>query len=71
MGKEETLLITFEVAARLGVSSARVRQLADAGKLPQVRTPSGHRFYRLADVERLAEARLRAKAGVPSIDRAR
>jgi tetratricopeptide (TPR) repeat protein len=31
MANRETFLVTFEVAARLGVSSARVRQLADAG----------------------------------------
>jgi excisionase family DNA binding protein len=37
-------LRTAEAAVRLSISEARVRQLADAGKLPYVK-PTGGRIY--------------------------
>lgn len=37
-------LPTAETATRLSISEARVRQLADAGKLPHVK-PTGGRIY--------------------------
>jgi len=47
-----------QAANRLGISTQRVRQLADAGQLAHVRTPLGRVFTR-ASVERLAEERRR------------
>lgn len=58
MGEIEIQLLTpAEAAQRLGVGSARVRQLADARQLPAMRTLSGRRLFRREDVERLARQR--------------
>ena len=54
----ETLLTRGQVAALLGVSPERVRQLAAAGTLPSQRTPLG-RLFRLSDVETFAGTRHR------------
>ncbi|MFY2562946.1 helix-turn-helix domain-containing protein [Corallococcus terminator] len=43
----------------LGLSSDTVRVLCDKGRLPALRTMSGRRLVRRADVERLAEERRR------------
>ncbi len=53
------LLMTEDVARELRVSSARVRQLANEGKLPTTRTVGGKRIFCLSDVEKLAEERSR------------
>ncbi len=45
------LMLTFEVAKRLGVSSNRVRQLVVEGKLPATITETGRRVYHRTDVE--------------------
>jgi excisionase family DNA binding protein len=54
----ETMLTRGQVAALLGISPERVRQLAAAGILPSQRTPLG-RLFRLADVEVYAATRAR------------
>jgi excisionase family DNA binding protein len=51
------LLASKDVSEILGVGPDRVRQLADEGRLPYVRTKSGWRVYRKEDVERLAAER--------------
>ena len=51
---------TAQAARLLGLSEQRVRQLADAGELPSMRTPLGRLFDR-GDVEALAEAREQAQ----------
>jgi len=56
----DELLSSGEVARRLGISAERVRQFAQAGRLPYVRTPLG-RLYRSADVERLLAERMGRK----------
>jgi excisionase family DNA binding protein len=50
-----------DVARRLDVVPERVRQLADRGALPTVRTLSGQRLFRLSDVKRLADERGRGR----------
>lgn len=44
-GEGETLLRTAEVARKLQVSTRTVLAWAQAGKLPSVLTPGGHRRY--------------------------
>jgi excisionase family DNA binding protein len=51
------LLTTHEVARLLNVGTARVRQLADLGRLRATRTACGWRLYDPADVRRYLEAR--------------
>jgi excisionase family DNA binding protein len=53
---EDSMLSRGQVAALLGLSPERVRQLAAAGVLPSQRTPLG-RLYRLSDVEAYAKSR--------------
>jgi DNA-binding transcriptional MerR regulator len=50
-------LTTAAVARELGVSEARVRQLANAGRLPTRRTVAGHRLYSQDDVARFRSER--------------
>ncbi len=50
-------LTTQDVARRLGVASATVRQLANSGKLPTMRTYGGQRLFKDCDVEQLARER--------------
>jgi excisionase family DNA binding protein len=52
-----------EVARALRCSGEYVAALAKSGRLPSVATPNG-RIYHRRDVERLAEARRAAAAGV-------
>jgi excisionase family DNA binding protein len=49
----DQLLTPGEVAARFGVGLTTVARWADSGKIAAVRTPGGHRRFRLADVEAL------------------
>lgn len=51
------LLRTSDVALRLGVIAVYVRQLADAGKLPVLKTVGGFRLFRSEDVEKLRRQR--------------
>jgi excisionase family DNA binding protein len=56
------LLRTTDVALKLGLSAAYIRQLADSGKLPVQRTEGGYRIFKDDDVERLlAERRLKRR----------
>lgn len=59
---DDVLLTAVDVGRRLGVTSDRVRQLADAGALRFVRTASGIRLFASAEVERLR----RERAGCPA-----
>ena len=43
-----------QVAARFGVSVDAVRKWGETGRLPEYRTPGGHRRFRAQDVEALA-----------------
>ena len=53
-----------DVAAALGLSTSRVRCMADEGKLRiAALTPRGLRLFDPADVERLKVERARAKPG--------
>jgi excisionase family DNA binding protein len=56
-----SMLSPSQVARLLGVSSQRVIQLANEGKLPCERTPLGRLFDRV-DVERLARERAKRRA---------
>ncbi len=51
------LLGVADAATKLGLTPARVRQLADQGSLPSFRTTSGVRIFRERDVERLIAKR--------------
>ncbi len=76
----ETAIGTAQAARILGVSEGRIRQLADAGRLPFVRGPHG-RVFALGDVENLAvdrrvaarqgTTRERRRLGLPAGGRAR
>lgn len=50
-----------QAARRLNLSAQRVRQLADAGRLPVERGPYGVRLFDCEAVERLAEERTRGR----------
>jgi excisionase family DNA binding protein len=52
----EALLRTTEVARRLGVSARAVLVWAQAGKLPSILTPGGHRRYPAQGVEQVLQA---------------
>jgi excisionase family DNA binding protein len=66
MDTTQRLLMTGDVARRLGVSSDAVRRWAKQGRLPAIRTMagarSGFRLFRLRDVESFAVARERRAA---------
>lgn len=47
----EHFLTTLDVAQRLGKSPETVRYYERTGKLPAIKTLSGQRIFRLADVE--------------------
>ena len=66
MGKED-FLTTLPAARRVGIGPERLRQLERAGRISAIRTSSGLRLFRQADVERLAAERAakRDKAGEP------
>ncbi|HXE73652.1 MAG TPA: helix-turn-helix domain-containing protein [Candidatus Nitrosotenuis sp.] len=57
----EKLLAPKDAAAMLGVTTARVQQLAREGKLPEIRDSAGRRLFRLEDVERLKHERERQR----------
>jgi excisionase family DNA binding protein len=62
VNSENGEFLTVNDVAKVGdASAATVRLWADSGKLPVIRTASGMRLFRRADVERLlAERRSRA-----------
>ena len=49
----ETLISIGHAARLLGVHSDTVRRWTASGQIAAVRTPGGHRRYRLADVDRM------------------
>lgn len=51
-----SLLTVSQAARALGLSSERVRQLADKGQLPAINTPLG-RLFRPDDIAALARKR--------------
>jgi excisionase family DNA binding protein len=52
----DALLSPTQAAQRAGISAQRLRQLADEGKVPAVRTALGRLFAR-ADIDRLIKER--------------
>ncbi len=57
-GAEETYWVnSVQAAVILGVGRTRVGQLADRGLLPFLTTPNGHRIFRRAQVQVIANAR--------------
>lgn len=52
---KEALLTPREVAKILGVRTATITRWSRAGQLTPLRTPGGHRRYRLADVRELLD----------------
>ena len=62
----EVLLRTTEVARRLQVSARTVLAWAQAGKLPSILTPGGHRRYPAQGVEQVLATM--TAAGEPRVD---
>jgi excisionase family DNA binding protein len=62
------VMMTATVARRLGITPCRVRQLADAGRIPSVRTADGIRLYRVDDIERIAAERAARRGGGAFVD---
>lgn len=52
----------LEAAEMLGVGVPMVREWADSGELPCLRTPGGHRRFRRRDVEEFIRARTHQQA---------
>ncbi len=52
----ETWLSLGDAAAYLNVHPATLRRWSDAGQVPYMLTPGGHRRYALTDLQRFAEA---------------
>ena len=50
-------LLTGEVATRLGLSAVRIRQLADAKRIPCERTVSGVRLFDQRDIDSFVAGR--------------
>jgi excisionase family DNA binding protein len=53
----DELMTPTEASHVLGLSADAVRALSDNGRLPTLRTVSGRRLFRRADVEELARTR--------------
>lgn len=53
MQADDDLLSTGQAARRLQVSIDTIRRWGEAGRLPMVKTPTGNRRFRRADVEAL------------------
>lgn len=60
MSKTSEALSVSEAARQLKVSAQTVREWADHGKLPVMRTSSGQRIFLRTDVERLRAQRSEA-----------
>jgi len=63
--EDERLLVKSEAARLLGVTPASVRALEIAGQLPAIKTPTGVRLFREADVLALAERREQQRGHKP------
>ncbi len=59
----DRLMSTGDVAEVLGVSEATVKRWADAGTLSCIRTPGGHRKFRLRDIATHLASRRSSKSG--------
>jgi excisionase family DNA binding protein len=60
-GIDVTEVLTVSEAAReFAVSAQTIRDWADRGKLPAMRTISGQRIFSRADIERVRQERLKA-----------
>lgn len=57
----EKVLTVTQAAHRLNLSAQRVRQLADAGRLPVERGPLGIRLFDSEAIERFAQERDRGR----------
>ena len=63
MSKEPTphgLVPISRPAQIVGVSTDTLRRWDESGQLPAVRLPSGHRRYRLADIEGITDGKATA-----------
>jgi excisionase family DNA binding protein len=58
----DDLMTPSDAARVLGLSADSVRVLSDSGRLPAMRTVSGRRLFRRADVDRLAADRAQQTA---------
>ena len=63
---DETWLSLKTAAARMNVHAATVRRWADAGQLPHMQTPGGHRRFALSAIEAFMEASKSRALVVPS-----
>lgn len=61
MQKQDDRLSLAQAASRLGVHPTTLRRWADAGHLPVIVTPGGHRRFRLEDLDVFEERRRRLK----------
>jgi excisionase family DNA binding protein len=57
----EQFLTTSSAARELRVAEGTIRRMAERGELPVLRTAGGLRLFRRSDIERIAEARRRAR----------
>lgn len=55
--KNEKLLTPGEVAQKFRVDPKTVTRWAAAGRISSIRTPGGHRRFRLSEVEALLDAK--------------
>ncbi|WP_309894324.1 ATP-binding protein [Archangium sp.] len=65
MTNGDDLMTASDAGHLLGLSADMVRTLHRLGRLPALRTLRGHRLFRRADVEQLAEARARGAFHLP------
>jgi len=59
---EQLWLALKHAAQQLGVHPTTLRRWADAGDIPVMLTPGGHRRFAVSDIERFAEERRRLRA---------
>lgn len=65
MTTDNLLLSSGEAGFILRLSSQRVRELADRGDIPHVRTSRGERLFYRADVEAYGAAREQRRSAAP------
>jgi excisionase family DNA binding protein len=53
MSSPDRLIRLAEAANLLALNKDVVRDMADAGKIPHVKTPGGHRRFRLSDIHEM------------------
>ena len=54
---KENLVSVGEAARLLGVSVDTLRRWADDARIPVIRTPTGHRRFRIRDIDALLDQR--------------